>query len=115
MANLHDLHGRALAAVGDAPEPELLGPGDGVAGSPKIGGSARVDGVAQKPRPFAVLDLPRHLAAELKVEAEVVDAPALVGLEQDAVARVGNEVLERALARFERDVDHADERDAGVT
>ena len=74
-----------------------------------------VERVLHDARALAALDLPRQLAAELEVQAQVVDRPALVVAHEDAVVGVGDELLERrrpARIGLERHVDHADDRHA---
>src|ERR1700704_355729 len=90
-----------LAAVREAEELPLVGPSDCVELAPEDGGHAGIGRVPQHPAELALLDLPGDLRPELEVEALVVDRPALVRLEVEAVVDVGQELLERALARLE--------------
>src|SRR5437870_13781001 len=94
----HGLHGLAFAAIGRAPQRPLLGAADGVAGIPELGGDAAVTGVLEQARLLAALDLPADFGAELENVAAVVDRPAPVGPQTDAVARVGVRVGELRLA-----------------
>src|SRR3989338_3037619 len=112
VAGPHGLHGLALAAVGRAPERPVAAVADGVARVPELGGDAAVRGVLDHAGFLAALDLPGDLGAELEVVAAVVDAPAAVGLEIDAVVGVGQQVGELPGSRQQADVGHADERDA---
>ena len=63
------------------------GPATRVERAPEDGRDPGVGRVAQHPAELAVLDLPRDLRPELEVEPLVVDRPALVRLEVDALGR----------------------------
>src|SRR5207248_6744426 len=65
--------------------------------------------VPEHPPELSFVDLPRHLRAELEVEALVVDRPALVRLEVDAVVDVREQVVERSLTGLEVKVRHPHE------
>src|SRR6266550_6383460 len=91
----------ALAAVRETAEHPLVRSGNGVERGPEDGRLARVGRVAQHPAELAVLDLPGDLRPELEVEPLVVDRPALVRLEVDALVDAGDQLLERAFARLE--------------
>ena len=100
----------ALAAVRQPVQPPGVRSGDRVERAPELRRDAGVRRVAQHAPELAVLDLPRDLRAELEVEPLVVDRPAAVRLHVDAVVDVGDQVVERPLARLEVEVRHADER-----
>ncbi len=113
VTGVADLDRLALAAVGGAPEHPLVGAAHHVHRRPEPRADARVGGVAQHLAELAVLDLPRDLAAELEVEALVVDRPRAVRVHVDAVVGGGDHLLERAVARQEADVGHPHHRQPG--
>jgi hypothetical protein len=106
VAGVADLQRLALAAVGHAPHGPLVGTPHRVERRPKCRSDAGVRGVLQHAAQPAVLDLPADLAAELEVEALVIDRPRAVGLHVDAVVGAGDHLVERRLARPEADVGH---------
>ena len=67
--------------------------GDGVEVLPEVGGDRVVGDVAHHPRLLAVLDLPERVAAELAVEALLVDRVAAAAVDQDAVLGVGDDLV----------------------
>ena len=93
VPDVHRLGRLALAAVRRAPDRPLAA--DRVAGAPEARRDAGVGGVLQHRAELAVPDLPADLGAELEVQADVVDAPAPVGLEEDAPVGVGDQVVKR--------------------
>src|SRR5262249_9076388 len=95
------LAGLPLAAVGQAVHPPRLATGDTVEGAPEGRRDARVGGVAQHAAEPAALDLPGDLGPELEVESLVVDRPALVRLEVDALVHVTDQRLDRSLPWLE--------------
>ena len=107
------LQGLALAAVGDAPHRPLVGPAHGVERGPERGADAGVGGVLHHPAEGTALDLPADLAAELEVQALVVDRPRPVGLHEDPVVGAGDHLVQRRVAGQQPDVRHADHRAAG--
>ena len=85
----------------------------GVHRPPQLVGDPGVGPVAEQPAHLAALDLAADLGAELEVEPAVVDGPAAVRLEQEAVVRVRDDVLEaHARLRQQVHVRHPDQRDA---
>ena len=105
--------GLALAAVRGAPHAPARRVADGVHRAPQLVRDAGVGAVPVQLAGLAALDLAADLGRELEVEAPVVDRPAAVGLEQQAVVRVGDDVVEaHAVAGQQVDVGHADERDS---
>src|SRR4029078_6676227 len=90
----------------------LLGTADRVAARPKLRCRSGVAGVSQESHALSVFYFPRELARELKIQPQILDAPALVDVEQDAVRGVGHEIFERTALRLERHVDHPDHRKA---
>src|SRR5207248_2170099 len=112
VRDAHGLQRVALAAVRQTPDLPGGRVADGVARSPELGCRAGVERVAHQPAEAAVLDLVRRLAAELEIEAQVVDGPRLVRLHEDAAPGVGDDLAQRCRARLEIDVRHADDRNA---
>src|SRR5262249_3398447 len=76
---------------------------------PEIRSPALIGDVAQHLAPLAVLDLVEQLAGELEIVALLVDAPAAVADDVDAVLDAGEEVIERRGFRIglQRYVRHA--------
>ena len=111
MPDARDLSGLSLAAVGRAPERPVLAAADRVAALPELGRDPGVVRVPVHLGELAVPDAPRDLAPELEVDAVVVDRPRRVRRHEYAVVRVADDVRERALARLDRDVRHADQRE----
>src|SRR5437763_2141858 len=101
VGDVRVLPGLPLAAVRQPVQRPLFLARDRVERAPEDGRLAGVGHVSQHPAELAPLDLPGDLRAELEVEALVVDRPALVRLEEDAVVDAGDQLFERALARFE--------------
>jgi hypothetical protein len=61
--------------------------------APKVGGSRLVSDVADHTRDLAALDLPKRLAAELKIIPLLVDRPTAVAHYQDAIVDAAHEVV----------------------
>src|SRR5688572_6241840 len=112
MSCAHDLHGFSLAAVRSSPDLPALLISDGIAGIPKLWSHACVGAVSKKTRSLSFLDLVSELRTELEVETHVIDAPGPVRLHIDAVIGVGDDVLRVPCSRLQRNVGHADKRDA---
>ena len=112
VAGAHGLHGLALAAIGRAPERPVVARADGVATIPELRGDAAVAGILEHAAFLAALDLPADLGGELKMVAAIVDGPGAVGLHQDAVVGVGDQVVVAPGAGQQADVGHADDRQA---
>ena len=93
------LPGLALAAVRRAPHPPARGVADGVHRPPQLVRDAGVGAVPVQLAGLAALDLAADLGRELEVQAPVVDRPAAVGLEQEAVVGVGDDVVEASCRR----------------
>src|SRR6266542_1256841 len=93
VTGTHGLHGLSFAAVGSAPQHPLLGAAYGIAGVPEFCGHAAVTRVFEPARLLAVLNLPADFGAELKIVAAIVDRPAAIGLEIDAVLRISHEIV----------------------
>ena len=74
----------------------------GVEVLPEVGGDGVVGDVAQHARLLAVLDLPERVAAELAVEALLVDRVAAAAVDEDAVLGVGDDLLGRRRSRRAR-------------
>src|SRR5215218_2220006 len=110
VRDVRRLAGLALAAVRQALKPPRIATGDGVQRAPELGRDARVGRVPDEPAELAVADLPRRLRPKLEVQALVVDRPALVRLEIEAVAHAVDQLLERPLGGLEVQVRHSHER-----
>src|SRR5215469_3765741 len=91
----HDLLRLSLTAVRRAPKRPLVARTDGIHRIPKFRGNSRVRRILQHAQALAILDLPTHLGAKLKVVAFIVNRPGAVGLEQNAVIGGRNQLLER--------------------
>ena len=112
VADVAGLARLALAAVRRAPHPPARRVADGVHRSPQLVGDPGVGAVPVQLARLAALDLAADLGRELEVEAAVVDRPAAVGLEQEPVVGVGDDVVEgHAVLRQQVDVGHPDQRD----
>ena len=69
------------------------------------------EGLRYEPAELTAADLARDLGGELELPAAVVDRPGPVGLQVQALAGVGEQVLERpGRAGLEVDVRHAHDR-----
>src|SRR5579875_3560384 len=101
----------SLSAVRRPPGDPRGRVGDRIAGVPKLRRDACVCRIFDHTAPFAVLDLPPDLAAELKVEAVIVDRPRAVRLHVQPFAHVLEERLEGAVAREQHEIAHPDHRD----
>src|SRR6266550_1979356 len=104
-----DLPRLTLPAVRGSPDDPVLPTGDRVTGAPEPGGDARVVRIPVHLREPTMLDPPGGLASELEVDPLVVDRPRVVRGHEDAVVGVGDDLGERALARLDRDIRHADQ------
>ena len=104
MRHLGRLHRFALAAVGHAPKHPVLVIADGVTGVPEFRRDALVIGMLDHPGLLAVLDFPADFAAELEIQAHLVDAPGFVEIHIDAVLGVSYQVIQLPGARHERDI-----------
>src|SRR5439155_16036794 len=102
----------ALATVRRAQEPVAGGVADRITAAPELVRDAGVGRVAVKLSELAALDLPGGLRGELEVQSPVVDAPAPVRVQVEAVIGVRDDLLE-GHARLGQQVDvcHADEGD----
>src|SRR4029077_20425382 len=93
VAGAHGLHRLALAAIGSAPKSPIIARTDGVAAIPEFGGDAAITGILEHTRLLAVFDLPADLRGKLKMIAAVVDGPGAIGLHEDGVIGIGDEVF----------------------
>ena len=91
MGDDHDLARLALAAVGQAPQPPLVGPADGVEAAPEARRDPGVGAVAVEGPELAAADLTAQLGGELELQAAIVDRPRAVGFQVEAVVGVGDE------------------------
>src|ERR1039457_4259130 len=115
VADRVDLLRLPLAVVGRAPLLPIAGSGDQVERLPEVGGARLVGDPRNHPLLLAVLDLPKSIAAELKIVALLVDREAAIAIDQDAVVHAGDQVVDTRprLARLQPNVGHALERNAG--
>src|SRR5688572_12647954 len=114
MTGVTDLPGLPLAAVGRAPEGPLRLVAEHVQALPELRTDPRVRRILDHPPALAVLVLPADLAAELEVQALVVDGPRAIRVDINAVVGRRDHLLETAGARQEADVGHAHHRQAVV-
>jgi hypothetical protein len=107
MADLDDLVGFALAAIGRAEDlvAALVADPDEV--PPEGRRDAAIVGLLDDARQLAVLDESAPLAAELELVARVVDRPRAVRLHEDALLDAADELVEALVADLEVDVGHA--------
>src|SRR5579872_378931 len=104
------LHRFAFSAVRSTPcDPRVL-IADGITGIPELRCHAGVRGILEHAATLAVFYFPTDLAAELKVEAMIVDRPRAVALHIDAVLDVVEEIFERRVAGEQVEVAHANHR-----
>src|SRR5689334_22984587 len=90
MADMAGLARLALAAVRRAEHHVARLVADGVARSPELVGDAGVRRVLVQPALPAALDLVGDLGRELEVEPAIVDRPAPIGRQVEAVVGVGD-------------------------
>src|SRR5437868_4044030 len=111
MRHVSRLRWLALAAVRRAPDVPPLLAAHAAEAAPELRRDAGIRRLAeQAARQFAVFDLERGLAAELEVDALVVNAPAAVVGEQEALAHAADQLVEAQLAGVEVHVAHAHNR-----
>ena len=79
MAHLHRLHRLSFAAVGGSPQHPVVLIADGIAGIPEFVGDSLINRILVHFPLLAILDFPGRLAGELKIQTQLVDAPALGG------------------------------------
>src|SRR5664280_157807 len=109
---MRHLHRLSFATNVETPHVIQFRTSDAVTGSPELirdAGIGRVfDHVLQFPSP----DLPADLAAELEIEASVIDGPALDAVHVKTILHAADQLLEGQVARFKVDTHHADNRAA---
>src|SRR5215471_5400037 len=108
----HGLHGLAFAAVGSAPQDPMVGAANGVAGVPEFGGNPAIAGIFDHAPLLAALDFPADFGRELKLVAAVVDGPGTVGVHENGVVSVGEEIFEGPGAWPEAHIGHANHWEA---
>src|SRR3954451_1914388 len=112
MADMPDLTRLALAAVRRAEHPPARRVADRVHRPPELVRDPRVRPAPVQLSKLAALDLTADLGRELEVQAPVVNGPAPVRLEEQAVVGVLDDLLERPSRLGEEvDVRHPDQRD----
>src|SRR5262249_40448951 len=96
--------------------PPRIRPAERIARLPELEGVRLICDILEHADSLAALDLPERLAAELEVQALVIDRPRAVADDHHAVVGAGDQIVDRLLARAgrERDVRHALEWKARV-
>src|SRR5260370_29845045 len=112
VSRAHHLLRRSFATVGRAQESPLVTRTDRVERIPKFRRDPRVRWILQHADTLAVLDLPTHLAAELKIVASIINRPRAVGLHQNAMVSRSHHLLksEWLFSGHQADVGHAKHR-----
>jgi hypothetical protein len=100
----------ALAAVRRAEHAHRSGVADPCEAAPELRADAAVVRILDDVPELAALDDAPALAAELEFVARVVDRPGRVGFHQHAMLDGADELVERALARFEIEIRHPVDR-----
>ena len=85
MAHRVHLARLALAIVGCAIQFISVPSAQAVAGVPKIGGARLISHIAQHFAYFAIFDLPKSLAAKLEIVTLLINRPAPISVDQNAV------------------------------
>src|SRR5262245_32019186 len=103
-----------LAVIRCAPLHPVTRASDPVARLPEIGRAGLVGHTRKHPLFLAAFDGPEGVAPELEVIALVIDRPAAIAIDEDAVVDARNQVIERQvrLSRLEPNVGHPLERHA---
>ena len=109
MSGMSDLEGLTLATVRRAPHHPMILVADGIATVPELGRYASIGAVAQHPAELAVLDFVADFRTKLEIVAPIIDAPGAIGVHEDTLVRVGDEVIQAPVARLDADVGHANE------
>src|SRR5580704_8887512 len=112
VARAHGLHGLPFAAIGRAPERPIIARADGVAAIPEFGSDAAIAGIFEHARFLTVLDLPANFRGELKMIPAIIDGPGAIGLHEDGIIGIGDEVFVSPGAGQQADIGHADDGQA---
>src|SRR5664280_2942597 len=112
MRHVCHLHRFSFATIVDTPHVVQLRTSDAVTGPPELIRDAGVRRVLDHVLEFPSLDLPADLAAELEVQAPIIDGPALDAVHVKTILHAADQLLEGQVARFEVDTHHADNRAA---
>src|SRR5260370_42272767 len=112
VSRAHHLLRLTFATVGRAPQSPLVTRTDSVERVPKFRRNPRVRWILQHADTLAVLDLPTHLADELKIVASIINRPRAVGLHQNPMVSRSHQLLksEWLFSGQQADVRHADHR-----
>src|SRR5258707_9860937 len=94
VSRAHHLLRLTFATVGRAPESPLVTRTDRVERIPKFRRDPRVRWILQHADTLAVLDLPTHLAAELKIVAPIINRPPAVGRHENPMFSGTHKLLE---------------------
>ena len=112
MACAHGLHGLAFAAIGRAPERPVIARTDCVATVPEFGGDAAVAGIFYHAAQLAAFYFPADFGGKLKMIAAIVNGPGAIGLHQDRVVGIGDQIVVTPRAGIDADIGHANHRQA---
>src|SRR5688572_29805953 len=108
----HYLLWLTLATVWSSPENPLIARADCVHGIPELGRDARVRRVLQHSPQLAATYLPADLGPKLKVVTLVVNRPRAIGLHQNSVVGLCNQLRQRQrfFSRQDAHIGHTDHR-----
>src|SRR5438105_1761876 len=101
VRDAHRLHRIALAAIRQAPDLPARAIADGITRAPEFWSRSAVDRISQQAAEAAVLDFPGNFAAELKIQADVIDRPRFVRVDEDSALRVSDHLGDRCRSRLE--------------
>src|SRR5664280_2048863 len=110
MRHMCHLHRLSFATIVDTPHVVQLRASDAVTGSPELIRDAGIGRVLDHVLEFPSPDLPADLAAELEIEASIIDGPALDAVHVKTILHTADQLLEGQVARFKVDAHHADNR-----
>src|SRR5450756_54158 len=112
MGHMCCLHRLSFATIVETPHVIQLRTSDAVTRSPELVRNAGIGRVLDHVLQLSSPDLPADLAAELEVQASIVDGPALDAVHVETVLHAADQLLEGQVAWFEVDAHHADNRTA---
>ena len=112
MRHMCHLHRLSFAAIVDTPHVVQLRASDAVTGPPELIRDTGICRVPDHVLQFPSLDLPADLAAELEIQASIIDGPALDAVHIETILDAANQLLEGQVARFKVDAHHTDNRAA---
>ena len=112
MAGTHGLHWLTLTAIRGTPKRPMSLVRDCIAGIPKLRSYSTVRAILQQPAELAILDFISDFRAELKVQSQVINTPRPIGLHENAVIRIGDEIIEFPITGLERNIGHPNQRNS---